>query len=45
MVGKAIEPVYPYRTSLDVQRPLTIGVMILAAILVVVGGLDFFVLH
>jgi succinate dehydrogenase / fumarate reductase cytochrome b subunit len=43
-VGKPIEPVYPYRTSVDVQRPLAVGVMLVAAILVVLGGLDFFVL-
>jgi succinate dehydrogenase / fumarate reductase cytochrome b subunit len=40
-VGKPIEPVYPYRTSVNVQRPLAIGAMILAAIFVVLGGLDF----
>jgi len=40
-VGKPIEPVYPYRTSVDVQRPLAIAVMILAAIVVALGGLDF----
>jgi succinate dehydrogenase / fumarate reductase cytochrome b subunit len=44
-VGKPIEPIYPYRTSLHVQRPLAIVMMVLAAILVVVGGLDFFVWH
>jgi succinate dehydrogenase / fumarate reductase, cytochrome b subunit len=44
-VGKPIEPVYPYRTSVGVQRPLAIGIMILAAGLVVVGGVDFFVLR
>lgn len=43
-VGRPIEPVYPYRTSVDVQRPLAVGVMLVAAILVVLGGLDFFVL-
>ncbi len=43
-VGKPIEPVYPYRTSVDVQRPLAVGVMLVAAVLVVLGGLDFFVL-
>jgi succinate dehydrogenase / fumarate reductase cytochrome b subunit len=43
-VGRPIEPVYPYRTSVDVQRPLAVGVMIVAAVLVVLGGLDFFVL-
>jgi succinate dehydrogenase / fumarate reductase cytochrome b subunit len=40
-VGKPIEPVYPYRTSLDVQRPLAVTVMIVAAIVAVLGGLDF----
>jgi succinate dehydrogenase / fumarate reductase cytochrome b subunit len=44
-VGKPIEPIYPYRTSLNVQRPLAIGTMILALLLVVAGGLDFFVWH
>ena len=43
-VGKPIEPVYPYRTSVDVQRPLAVGVMLIAAVLVVLGGLDFFLL-
>jgi succinate dehydrogenase / fumarate reductase cytochrome b subunit len=40
-VGKPIEPIYPYRTSVDVQRPLAIGVMIVAAIIAVLGGIDF----
>ncbi len=40
-IGKPIEPIYPYRTSVDEQRPLAIGVMILAAILAVVGGFGF----
>ncbi len=40
-VGKPIEPVYPYRTSVDVQRPLAIGVLLVAAIIVVLGGLAF----
>ncbi len=43
-VGKPIEPVYPYKTSLNVQRPLAIIAMLLAAVLIVMGGLDFFVL-
>jgi succinate dehydrogenase / fumarate reductase cytochrome b subunit len=43
-VGKPIEPVYPYRTSVDVQRPLALGVLILAAVLVIAGTLNFFVL-
>jgi succinate dehydrogenase / fumarate reductase cytochrome b subunit len=40
-IGQPIEPVYPYRTSVDEQRPLAIGVMILAAILAIVGGIGF----
>jgi succinate dehydrogenase / fumarate reductase cytochrome b subunit len=40
-IGKPIEPVYPYRTSVDEQRPLAIGVMVLAAVLAVVGGIAF----
>jgi len=44
-VGKPIEPVFPYKTSVDFQRPLAIGAMILAVIVMVLGGLDFFVLH
>ncbi len=44
-VGKPIEPVYPYRTSVNVQRQLAVIVMLVAAVLVVLGGLDFFVLR
>jgi succinate dehydrogenase/fumarate reductase cytochrome b subunit len=43
-VGGPIEPVYPYRTSLDVQRPLAVAVLLLAAVLVVMGTLNFWVL-
>jgi succinate dehydrogenase / fumarate reductase cytochrome b subunit len=43
-VGQPIEPVYPYRTSVDVQRPLAIAAMVVAALVAVAGGLDFFVL-
>ena len=40
-VGKPIEPVYPYRTSLNVQRPLLIVMMVLALVLIAAGGYDF----
>jgi len=40
-VGKPIEPVYPYRTSLNVQRPLLISMMVLAVAFLVAGGYDF----
>jgi succinate dehydrogenase / fumarate reductase cytochrome b subunit len=44
-VGRPIEPIYPYRTSMDVQRPLAAGMLLLVAVLVVVAGLDFFLWH
>lgn len=44
-VGKAEEPVYPYRSSVNTQRPLSILVMVLAAIVVAVGGYRFFFMH
>ena len=37
-VGKPIEPVYPYKTSLNVQRPLLVGMMILTLVFLVLGG-------
>lgn len=37
-VGKPIEPVYPYRTSLNVQRPLLVLMMLAALVLVAAGG-------
>jgi succinate dehydrogenase / fumarate reductase cytochrome b subunit len=40
-IGRPIEPVYPYRTSLDVQRPLAIGVLAVAALLAALGGVQF----
>ncbi len=43
-VGRPIEPIYPFRTSLHVQRPLAIGALVVAVVLVIVGAFDFFVL-
>ena len=40
-IGKPIEPVYPYRTSVDEQRPLAIVVMVVAAIIAALGGVQF----
>ena len=37
-IGKPMEPVYPYKTSLNVQRPLLVLLMILTLVLVVIGG-------
>lgn len=36
-VGAPIEPVYPYRTSVHVQRPLALGALALAAVLAAIG--------
>jgi succinate dehydrogenase / fumarate reductase cytochrome b subunit len=43
--GEPIEPVYPYKTSLDTQRPWAILALVVVAAIVVVGTLDFFVWH
>lgn len=40
-VGKAEEPIYPYRSSINIQRPLMVVIMILSALLIIVGGYDF----
>jgi succinate dehydrogenase / fumarate reductase cytochrome b subunit len=40
-VGKPIEPVYPYKTSLSVQRPLLICAMLLALVFIAAGGYSF----
>ncbi len=40
-VGKPFEPVYPYKTSLGVQRPLMVVMIILAALLFLAGGAEF----
>lgn len=43
-VGKPEDPVYPYRSSLNHQRPLLVAVMIIAALLAGAGGYDFLAL-
>ncbi len=40
-VGKAEDPVYPYRTSINKQKPLLIFMMVLTLILILVGSFDF----
>ena len=42
MVGRPIEPVYPYATSVGRQRPIAIAVMLIAGVLAVWGGYNFF---
>ena len=40
-VGKAEEPIYPYKSSLNVQRPLFVVMLIAAAGFIAVGGYYF----
>jgi succinate dehydrogenase / fumarate reductase, cytochrome b subunit len=44
-VGRPIEPVYPYATSVNHQRRLARAVLMIAAVVALWGGLDFFVLQ
>jgi succinate dehydrogenase / fumarate reductase cytochrome b subunit len=41
LVGRPIEPVYPYATSVGRQRPVAIAVMLIAGALAIWGGLGF----
>jgi succinate dehydrogenase / fumarate reductase cytochrome b subunit len=43
-VGRPIEPVYPYATSVGGQRRLARAVLMIAAVIALWGGLDAFVL-
>ena len=43
-VGRPIEPVYPYQTSVGGQRRLAVAVLLIAFVIALWGGLDFFVL-
>lgn len=41
-VGKAEEPIYPYKSSLNNQKPLMLIVMAICAILILAGGYNTF---
>jgi len=41
LVGRPIEPIYPYATSVGRQRPVAIAVMLIAGALAIWGGLGF----
>jgi len=43
-IGRPIEPIYPYRTSLHAQRWLAVSAMVIAAVIALVGGYDFFLM-
>jgi succinate dehydrogenase / fumarate reductase cytochrome b subunit len=42
MVGKPGLPAYPYNYSTLRQRPLFVAVMVIAAVLMIIGGADFY---
>ncbi len=42
MVGKPGLPAYPYHYSTLRQRPLFVAVMVIAAVLMIIGGADFY---
>jgi succinate dehydrogenase / fumarate reductase cytochrome b subunit len=44
-VGRPIEPVYPYATSVGRQRRLARAVLMIAVVIALWGGLDFFVVQ
>jgi succinate dehydrogenase / fumarate reductase cytochrome b subunit len=41
-VGRPIEPIYPYATSVGRQRPLALAVLMIAGVIAVWGGYNFF---
>jgi succinate dehydrogenase / fumarate reductase cytochrome b subunit len=41
-VGKAEEPIFPYKSSLNNQKPLMMIVMVICAILILAGGYNTF---
>jgi succinate dehydrogenase / fumarate reductase cytochrome b subunit len=44
-LGPPEEPIFPYKTSVQRQRPLALLVLLVAAVLAVWGGYDFFLVH
>lgn len=44
MMGKPMRPILPYTNSVHRQRPLFMVIMIVAALLMVLGGLDFYLI-
>ncbi len=45
MVGKPEQPVYPYQSSLNVQRPMMMVIMVIVVVLILAGGVDIIFLH
>lgn len=44
-VGKPTEPVYPYRSSVHIQRPMALGAMLLAGLVAILGGWELLAIH
>lgn len=44
LTGPAEEPIYPYKSSLNVQRPFMVVMMVLAVVVIIMGGFDLFIL-
>ncbi|HNW59862.1 MAG TPA: succinate dehydrogenase [bacterium] len=42
LMGKPTRPLFPYRSAVMRQRPVLIVVMVLAAVLIIAGGVDLF---
>ncbi len=40
-VGRPIEPVYPYKSSLGTQRPLLVVMMVVTFVFLIAGGYNF----
>ncbi len=40
-VGRPIEPIYPYKTSIGVQRPLLMVAAAIAFVVMLAGGYNF----
>ncbi len=45
VVGKAEEPIYPYQSSINTQRPLFFVCMVIAALFVLLGGYNFLIVN
>lgn len=43
-IGKPGRPIYPYVYSTMRQRPLSVALMIITAVLMIIGGADFFLM-
>ncbi len=44
MLGKPQRPVFPYKNAVQRQRPFFVVIMIIAAIIMLFGGIDFYLL-